>query len=134
MLAQIDHSYYAGQEIEIVNSFNYLGVLFSCGGSDKALKAIHALFQILKQVETPVNIMLHLFDSLAASILNYGCESWGFLDVECIERIHRKFLKHSLHVKKSTNNYAVYKELGRYPLIIYRKTSPNYKVLVQTGR
>ena len=130
MLAQIDRWYYAGQEIEIVNSFNYLGVLFSCGGSfmqnakflsDKALKAMHALFQILKEVETPVNIMLNLFDSLVASILNYGCESWGFLNAECIERIHRKFLKHILHVKISTNNYAVYKELGRYPLIIERQ-------------
>ena len=43
--------------------------------------------------------MLQLFDSLVASILNYGCESWGFLNAECIERIHRKFLKYSLHVK-----------------------------------
>ena len=46
--------------------------------SDKALKAMHAFFQIVKEVETPVNIMLQLFDSLVASILNYGCESWGF--------------------------------------------------------
>ena len=30
--------------------------------SEKALKAMHALFQIVKDVETPINIMLHLFD------------------------------------------------------------------------
>ena len=76
---------------------------------DKALKAMQALFQILKEVETPVNIMLLLFDSLVVSILNYGCESWGFLNAKCIERIHRKFLKHIFHVKISTNNYAVIK-------------------------
>ena len=129
ILAHNIRFYYSGQEIEIVNSFNYLGVLFSCGGSfmqnakflsDKALKAMHALFQIVKEVETPVNIMLLLFDSLVASILNYGCESWGFLNAECIERIHRKFLKYILNVKIQTNNYAVYKELGRHPLIIER--------------
>ena len=71
------------QEIEIVDSFSYLGVVFSCGGSfmqnakylsDKALKAMHSLFQIIKGIETPINITLQLFDSLVASILNYGCE------------------------------------------------------------
>ena len=32
MLAHETRFYYSGQEIETVNSFNYLGVLFSCGG------------------------------------------------------------------------------------------------------
>ena len=129
-LAHDTRFYFSGQEIEIVNSLNYLGVRFSCGGSfmqnakflsEMALKAMHALFQIVKDVETPINIMVHLFDSLVASFLNYGCESWGILNAECIERIHRKFLKYILHVKISTNNYAVYKEMGRYPLIIERQ-------------
>lgn len=128
-MGQNDHWYYAGREIEVVNSFNYLGVVFSCGGSfmqhakylsDKALKAMHSLLQITKDMEIPVNIMLQLFDSLVASILNYGCETWGFLNAECVERIHRKFLKYILNVKLSTNNYAIYKELGRYPLRLVR--------------
>ena len=44
----------------------------------------------------------------------------GFLNAGCIERIHRKFLKYLLNVKISTNNYATYKELGRYHLSIER--------------
>ena len=88
--------------------------------SDKALKAMHSLFGITKDVDTPVNVMLQLFDSLVASILNYGCESWGFLYAETVERIHRKILKYILNVKISTNNYAIYKKLGRYPLSIER--------------
>ena len=129
VISQNLHWYYDGKEIEIVNTFNYLGVIFSCGGSfmqnakylaDKALKAMHSLFDITKDVDTPVNIMLQLFDSLVVSILNYGCESWGFLHAESIERIHRKFLKYILNVKTSTNNYGVYKELGRYHLSIER--------------
>ena len=71
-----------------------------------------SLFQPIKGVETPINITLQLFDSLVASILNYGYESRGFLNAECIERIHRNFLKYILNVKTPTNNYAVYKELG----------------------
>ena len=83
VIGQNVHWFYAGQEIEIVNSFNYLGVFFSSGGSFmqnakylsyKALKAMHSLFDITKDVDTPVNVMLQLFDSLVASILNYGCE------------------------------------------------------------
>lgn len=68
--------------------------------SDKALKATHAIFQFVKEVETPVNIMLLLFDSFVASTLNYGCEAWGVLNADCIEHIHLKFLKYILHFKE----------------------------------
>ena len=55
-----------------------------------------------------------------ASVLNYGSEIWGFMQADYIERVHRKFCKYLLNVKTSTNNYAVYNELGRYPLVIER--------------
>lgn len=125
-----DHLYFSGQELEIVNCFTYLGVVFSSGGSfiqntktisAKALKAMHQLLQIINEVETPVNIAFKLFDSLVASVLHYGCEVWGYLNAEYIERVHRKYCKYILNVKASTNNYALYCELGRYPLIIERK-------------
>ena len=86
----------------------------------KALRALHQLWQILKDVESPLNISFNLFDSLVASVLNYGSEVWGFMHAECIERVHRKFCKYMLNVKISTNTYAVFNELGRYPLIIKR--------------
>ena len=85
-LGQNDKWFYGGSEIEIVNSFTYLGVVFSSGGSfvpnTKTLK-----------VDTPINIAFNLFDSLVASILSYGCEVWGFMNAECIERVHKKFCK-----------------------------------------
>ena len=55
------------------------------------------------------------------SILNYGCEIWGFSNAENIERVHRKFCKWYLSVKMSTNNLSLYAELGRYPLYIGRR-------------
>ena len=128
-LGHRDHWFYGGQEVEIVNQFTYLGVVFSSGGSfmqnsktlaGKALRAMHQLWQLLKEVEYPVHICFNLFDSLVASVLNYGSEIWGFMQAEYIERVHRKFCKYMLNVKISTNNYAVYNELGRYPLIIER--------------
>ena len=127
ILAMEDRWYFAGQEIEIVNQFTYLGVVFASGGSfmqntktlaGKALRAMHQLLQILKEVDSP---SFNLFDSLVASVLNYGAEVWGFMSAEAIERVHRKFCKYMLNVKISTNNYAVYYELGRYPLIVERQ-------------
>lgn len=41
---------------------------------------------------------------------------WGFNNAECLERLHRKFLKRLLNVKMSTCNAAVYVETGRFPL------------------
>lgn len=86
----------------------------------KALKAMGALFSITSDLEVPVKIMLNLFDAYVSSILNYACEVWGFCQAENIERVHRKFLKSILGVKISTNNSAIYGELGRYPLYLIR--------------
>ena len=67
--------------------------------------------------------MLELFDKSVVPILLYGCEVWGFENIDIIERIHLKFCKIILNVKKSTANYMVYGELGRYPLrvLIYSR-------------
>ena len=129
-LGQNDKWFYGGSEIEIVNSFTYLGVVFSSGGSfvpntktlsGKALKSMHQLLQLLREVDTPINIAFNLFDSLVASILSYGCEVWGFMNAECTERVHKKFCKYIINVKQTTNNNALYSELGRYPLVIERR-------------
>ena len=47
--------------------------------------------------------MLHLFLATGAN--------YGFL-----ERIHRKFIKWLLILKPSTHSYALYAEVGRFPL------------------
>ena len=51
-------------------------------------------------------------------ILLYGCEIWGQGNNSVIERVHMKFCKLLLRVKKSTLDYMIYGELGRYPLNI----------------
>ena len=82
---------YNGEETEIVNSFNYLGMVVSSGGTfikatsmlaGKALKAMNALFSIKKHMQVPINIMFNLFDSFVQPILNYSCEIWGFATAE----------------------------------------------------
>lgn len=46
---------------------------------------------------------------------------WGFINTECLERVHRKFCKYVLNVKQAINDYALYSALGRYPLQIERR-------------
>jgi hypothetical protein len=120
---------YAGNEIEIVQNFNYLGIVFSSGGSfmqatntlsGKGLKAMNMLFSVTKSLCTPIHIMFNLFDSYVLSILNYNCEVWGFLKAENIERVQKKFCKWLLNVKKTTNTLSLYSECGRFPLYIER--------------
>ena len=69
---------------------------------------------------------LQLFDTYVLSVLNYGCEIWGYRkaqNAECGEsRVHRKISRRFFVVKNSTNNLAVYSELGRCPLYIKRYT------------
>ena len=79
---------YNNKTIDIVNRFNYLGVVFTSGGSfcdasntlaGQALKAIFKLKKYLyKFTEIPVGNKLELFDKLITPILNYGGEVWGF--------------------------------------------------------
>ena len=77
---------YGGNEIEIVSSFNYLGIVLSSWGTylkaintlaGKGLKAMNCLFPKTRTMEIPLSIMFNLFDSFVASILNNGCEILG---------------------------------------------------------
>ena len=76
--------YYNGMEINIVNTFSYLGIVFSTSGSfsdcQKTLsgQAKKAIFKLNKYLYIFTNITpkhrLKLFDKLISPILNYGSE------------------------------------------------------------
>lgn len=115
--------YYEGVQLEIVKKFRYLGVVFTPGGSftetqntlaGQAQKAIFKMNKYLYKFTyiSPKHI-LELFDKLIMPILHYGCEVWGFIPANAIERVHMQFCKRLLGVKKNTQNDFVYGELGR---------------------
>ena len=64
-----------------------------------------------------------LFDVLVGSVLNYGAEIWGYHKAGDVEKLHTKFCRYLLNVRKSTNIIGLYGELGRFPLIILRQLS-----------
>ncbi len=117
-------------EIEIVNKFSYLGILFTTGGSFSETQSVlagqaqKALFKLNKYLykftEITVVHRITLFDKLISPILNYSAEIWGFFQANKIERVHLQFCKRLLGVKRCTQNDFVYGELGRTPLLIVR--------------
>jgi hypothetical protein len=65
--------------------------------------------------------ILQLFDTYVGSVMNYGCEVWGFNKATDVERVHLSFLKRILGVKRSTLSAAVYREFGRLSMQACRK-------------
>ena len=100
--------------------------MFTTGGSfneaqnilaGQALKAIFKMEKYLQKfTDISVSHKLELFDKLVLPILNYGGEIWGFHQGKSIERIHMRFCKRTLGVKRTTQNDFIYGELGRIPL------------------
>ena len=69
-----------------------------------------------------VKTKLRLFD-----IILYASEVWGIYGYGHIDKIHIKFCKNLLGVRAQTSNYAVYGDLGRFPLsVIAKERSMNY--------
>ena len=53
-----------------------------------------------------------------SSMLNYGCEVWGYHKADDVEKVHICYIKHILKGRKSAVNYMVYCELGIFPMYI----------------
>lgn len=120
-----DPFFYMGTELEIVDDYTYLGIVFNYNGSfskarkkryDQASRAMFGLLRHCRKLELPFDISLELFDRMISPILLYGCELWGFEDITILERLHLKFCKLLLRVSKFTPSCMIYYELGRFPV------------------
>ena len=114
-------------DLETVDSYKYLGVIFSKSGSfltarkhiaQQARKALYYLYTRINNLNLPIDLQIKLFDHTVLPILTYGCEVWGFENIKILERIHAEFLRTITKTKKSTPHYMLFAELGRYPLDI----------------
>ena len=125
-----DKWYYNGNELEIVDFFPYLGMVFSYTGSFTQAQLIlaqqgrKAMFTLRSKLKRFVNINLvvycDLFDKMVMPVLSYGCEIWGFYPAKAKEQVHKDFCKSILKVKRSIMNEIMYGELGRISLIVQR--------------
>lgn len=119
--------YYNNNVVEIVSEFKYLGIVFSRSGSfckakkhlvEQAQKSMYSIIRKIRLFNLPIEQQFNLFDKVVVPVLLYGCEIWGYENIDIIEKIHLKFLKYVLCLKSSTPSYMVYGESGRYPLYV----------------
>ena len=94
------HFIYNGQDLDIDDSFVYLGTMFSYNGRfhknnkrlyDQARKAMYAVLRKSRNLQLPVDMQLQLFDSMVAPILLYGSEVTGFEKHDLLEKICTQF-------------------------------------------
>ncbi|MCG8431402.1 MAG: hypothetical protein MJA29_09555, partial [Candidatus Omnitrophica bacterium] len=103
----------------------------------RGLKAFFKLTKSFSGENPNPKTLLHMFDHIIKPILLYGSEIWGTFNpvsskirrassfqvdkgFEGIpaEKLHLKFCKYALKVRKNVTNNAVYGELGRHPLYL----------------
>ena len=117
-----------GQHIDVVNSYKYLGYLFTTQLSEISAceefesKAKGKVIDIIKTmwcigVYIP-SVFFQFFDCQVKPMLLYASEIWGLSKVENIEKAHLFAIKRLLSVSNKTPNTLVYGESGRYHLYI----------------
>ena len=117
--------------IEIVESFNYLGVVLSSNGSmkkcidtalDKGRKAMFAILKKARILNLSPSTQIELFHNLVLPIVLYGAEIWAYEDLEKLDKFHLKFLRYVLKLNISTPIPMIYGETGEIPISIYAKS------------
>ena len=63
------------------------------------------------KIDLEINTKLHFFDLMIKPILPYGCEVWGFENIEQIEIFRRIIVRRVLRIRKRAPTTMVYGEL-----------------------
>ena len=119
-------------EIDEVNEYKYLGIIFTNGNDifaenitnlkNKATRAIGDIRTNISKiigVNKPYDVMIKLFDSQILPILEYGSEIWcSGNNMPHYEIVHLRYLKYVLGIKQQTPSLAIYGETGRFPLLM----------------
>jgi endonuclease/exonuclease/phosphatase family metal-dependent hydrolase len=129
--------FYGGQQVPQSDTFKYLGIwLHQQGGVGDALDplrlaGVRAMWAMRSQLQTlelnDIYMQQHLFKSLVAPVLSYGCEVWGpdllsdCSGPECVlnnglHRVQTNFLRHHGRVRVSTPVAVLYKEFACEPV------------------
>ena len=72
----------------------------------------------IKTWQLPFDIQIDLFNKIVKPILLYGCEIWGFGNLDYIERVQLRYFKYIFNLKNSTSSAMIYGELGVIPLAV----------------
>ena len=127
-LGKSEKWHYGREQIEVVNSYKYLGFTFTTKLSidtalaefaGRAKKKIVIIFKTLYKLgQIDIKTFFQLFDVQIKPMLLYAAEIWGATQYEIIEKTHMFACKKLLGVSARTPNTFIYAELNRYPLFI----------------
>ena len=127
-LSRREKWFYEGNQIQVANSYCYLGYTFTTmlsaklGTSHLAAKGKKAVYILCKAFqkckEMTQKTFFTIFQSKVQSILLYSSEIWGLQILESIERVHMSARKRFTGVPIRTANKMIYGELARYPLFV----------------
>ena len=114
--------------LEVVNSYKYLGFLFTTKLSvrtalfNQSVKAKQKIVQLLKTMwnlhTMSPKVFFKMFDAQVQPVLLYGSELWGAMRTSNVEGAHLFACKRFLGIGIRSPNSMCYGELGRYPLSI----------------
>jgi hypothetical protein len=121
---------YNNQNIELVDSFKYLGMWFENNLKfnehihqtiSKGYRSMYALLNKIKYTHYSIEVIINLYDALVNSVLMYGCEMWGISAESSINKlniIENKFYKNVFRLPIRFSTTFVIGELGIYPIDI----------------
>lgn len=65
-------------------------------------RTVNIIWRLLLAIHILGDIMFHYCIPIVVPVLLYGCEIWGYENIEVIESVHLKFLKYVFNLKSST--------------------------------
>ncbi|XP_015125038.1 uncharacterized protein LOC107046834 [Diachasma alloeum] len=112
----------AGESVETVSSYTYLGIPFSTAALGwlpaksaikKAKVAVGSVLGLLSRATSDSwYATLNLFDSIVVSTLLYAAPAWALQYIEDIELIQSNFYKRLLLLPSNTPSYVLRREVG----------------------
>ena len=83
---------------------------------------MHLLYKRIRNLHIPVDLQMHLLSHTILPVLQYGCKVWGFQNIKMLENVQNRFLRSIGKLRKSTQIYMVYAEIGTKPTDTYIKS------------
>jgi hypothetical protein len=127
-LAAHESWYYGDFKVKVINTYKYLGLIFSTKlslnyawdeSSRKGKKGVIEILKTLRRLKcSDFNLFWKLFDSQIEPLLTYAAEIWGLETNTKIEKVQNYAIKRFLNVPIHSSNTILYGETGRYPLFV----------------
>jgi hypothetical protein len=143
-LGRFEHWSVGEQELEVVNSYIYLGYKFTTAMSfneaarhfaSRGKKAVYGLLKAYSSLDQMTkDTYFKIFDTMVQPVMAYTSELWGLMvSKDPTEKVHLQACKRFAGVSLRSPNNIIYGELGRFPLrIIYSVKSVKYWLRLMT--